>query len=91
MSLPGVGEDGGRFDIYSELLGTGEDGAGQLRLELFGTITEIGLGGAHMCRIGHRVLTAFGKSEHAVGQRFFFFVSQTVVHNIHFFYYNTRP
>lgn len=72
--LLGVAEYGRRLDIDSILFCFLKDGAGQLGFEIFGTISEIGLGGAHMGGVGHGVFTPFWQPVHAVGQNLAFFV-----------------
>ena len=80
MLLLGVGAHNRALYIHPELLGALENGAGQTRLEIFGTVTEVSFCGAHVGGVGHGVFTAFGKSENAVGKLFLLFVAYTVVH-----------
>ncbi len=56
----GGGTDGGAFDIDAELAGAGQEGSGELGLEVFGALAEIGFGGTHVCCVSHRVFAAFG-------------------------------
>ena len=68
MSLAaGVCEDGRGGNVDAVFFCTGEDCACELRLEVFGTITEVGLGGTYVCGVGHGVFASFGEPENAVG------------------------
>ena len=85
MSLLGVGTHNRTLDIHSEFPGAFEYGSGQTWFEIFGAVTEVSFGGAHVGCVGHGVFTAFGKSENAVRKFFFLFVADTVVHDYRHF------
>lgn len=62
------------FNVYAELGGSLENSARKPRLQFFGTITEICLGGTHVGGVGHRIFAAFRESECSIGQFFLRFV-----------------
>ena len=62
--------------------GETENGLGKLRLQFFGAISEISLGGAHVGCVGHRVFAALGKSVYAIGKVPSLYGIQSVIHNI---------
>lgn len=78
--LFGVAQHGGRLDVDTVLTGARQDGARQPWLQIFGTVAEIGLGGADMRGVGHGIFVAFWKPVDVVGQYFALIMCQSVSH-----------
>lgn len=76
----GVGKDCRAFDVDTILCGTLQDCFCQTRLEVLGAISEVGFRRTHVGCVGHRILPAFGETEHAVGKILAFVVRDYVAH-----------
>ncbi len=80
----GVGKDCRALDVDAIFICKTQDGAGQFRLQIFRTISEICFSRSYMCRIRHRVFPSFRKTIDAVRKLSAFLFIQYITHNNNF-------